>query len=247
MNEIDLSKNTKTKDDIKIEQVILNNFIVNMNADGYKMPSYLKIDGHEGPKTVRVLNMFLALESNTLVVSKGHMPQAIPAVTGRKDGEANFGGCNDKWDRTWGQANLTRNCKNPGEILVKYKNLLHLFDIDLILKYREKFPYTTDEKGNRKLAGLSYFLDTNAHYCALYVRLGEMGFVNEKCLRVKLTNLRTGKSIINLVTDYGPHPKTNNQLDLSPGDYKYLEIQGMDQIKIEISNSLLLGQVENNK
>jgi hypothetical protein len=191
-------------------------------------------------------DLFMAFENHTLVYKSGHKPLIMPKETTKKQGESYYGGKDDAGDRTWGQANLTRECKTPHDIIVKYPTLLELFDVDLIYAHKNEFPMTTNEKGEEKRAGLSYFLDTNrACFFAVYQKIGQMGFVNERCQRGIFTNPRNGKMIVGMGTDLGPHPSTGRQYDLSKFMYDYLEIiRDEDTIQYQSVGYMPLGPVK---
>lgn len=221
----------------EIKQHKLNDFLFLLKQKGVKVPKYLVIDGVLGKKTKEVDDLFCAYKHNVLAYKRGFEPIIIPVFTSQKKGESYFGGKNDKGDRTWGQANLIRKIDKPGDILEKYSKLLYLFDISLIFKNYDKFPIVTDEKGEEKPAGLSYFLNTNVNYCALPVVLSKRGFVNEDCLIVKLICSSSKRKALAIVTDYGPAKWTKCQLDLSPNLWKILEVEQDESfIEIKVAN-----------
>jgi hypothetical protein len=233
------------KENIEQLQCALNMFINKMESLSYIMPEYLIVDGKLGKKTSEVHALFDGSQNGTLIVQKDKKPRLINTPTSVVNGESYFGGDKDKGDRTWGQSNLTKQCKTPYDIITQYKELLGLFDVDLIYAHKDKFPMTTDEKGNVKPAGLSYFLDEQAYFCALPLPLKAYGYTNNDCLRVELTNKSNGKKCIAIVTDFGPAKWTNRQLDVSPAIWKYLEInENKDSIAIETAGYQPLGPVK---
>jgi hypothetical protein len=152
----------------------------------------------------------------------------IPAETTKWQGESYYGGDKDSGDRMYGQANLDRQVKKPSEIKEVYKDLDYLFDLELA----ENDEWADIPEGE---AGLSYYLNEEAFYGALYLPLKKYGYKNEKCLKVLVENPRIEKACVIMIIDHGPHPKTNRQVDLSPGAYKFLDIKrDVDSLKLAI-------------
>lgn len=72
------------------------------------------------------------------------------------------------------------------------------------------------------------------YFCALPVGLNGGGkwWHNQKIL---VTNPKSGKQVVLLVQDKGPHPRTGNQIDLSPVAKEALGVHFMDNLSVQIA------------
>lgn len=258
-----------TKSEIKKTQTTLNFFKLFIEENfGAIMPPYLIVDGFKGLKTEWMATLMHSFYSGgqgswkdgkftipyiqsglqryastgCLILKKGCKPLVLPSKTSVYKGESHFGGDVDPYDRMYGQRNLTRKVERPCDIPKIYKDCWELFDNNC-LQHKE-FPMTTNDKGQPRRAGLSYFLDEEtAWYGAVLKNLREMGYVNNNCLRLLITNPENGIQVVLAITDKGPHPDTKCQLDMSNNAYSHLKFKkNSDYLLIQvIHNSAPLG------
>lgn len=208
----------------------------------------LTCDGVAGRQTYDAMRCAAAL------VRPGILGQARELIGGRA---STFGGENDINDRYLHQAYMP----DPGR-----RSPAEYYAWDLVAPWRPylrpemaeatSWPMTTREKGVPARAGVSYYLNTEAHYCAY--RFSGALHLALKCLDENqytaaprkrawliLSNpaIREGgglRTVRCLVTDFGPSLDVWAQVDLSPGAYAALGLRsGADRVRWEIEVEVL--------
>ena len=110
-----------------------------------------------------------------------------------------------------------------------------------------EWPLTTDWKDRAKRASTSWALDPESYYIAMRWRVPgrSMGYMNGENPRLLVWNEATGKAVVCLRTDYGPHPTTKRLMDLSQGALGHLNLTTDDTARVAwASDNAPIGPVE---
>jgi hypothetical protein len=180
----------------------------------------IKSDDYLGDETRKALS-FVSLGSNSPYTKMMKVPMFGGLCS-------SFGGKYDSGDRLEWQAYLPyvdRTKVSPKQYAEKYQGVIRkdergveLLNWAEMLTYNS-WPKTTGVNGVPGIAGLSFFLNTGSLYCALPM-LSELVLAitnsGQNLLQVLVYNHKTGKSCVCCLSDYGPHPSTKRNIDLSP-------------------------------
>ncbi len=138
---------------------------------------------------------------------------------------SSFGGPDDLGDRMYGQAYIDE-AKSPSALAAKHPKLLAMGILRSDIVNIDKYPIVRDCPPSTKMvsAGASWCLDPMSFYCAIRTPKGSPALKarNENSPRIYVFNPRSNIGVITLRTDYGPHPRTGRNIDLSPGAEKKL-------------------------
>lgn len=158
---------------------------------------------------------------------------------------SSFGGPDDSGDRIYGQAYIP-GASSPIALAEKHPTLMAMGILRKEIAGIEEYPMTTDWKGRHKRADTSWCLNPDSFYCAMrWGKSGGSAWSGASNPRVLVWNERTGKAVVVLRTDWGPHIRTGRVIDLSPGAMSALELRTDDRVRLTwAENGATLGPVE---
>jgi len=184
-------------------------FIAGLQAlivEYFKAP--LAIDGILGPRTYYAVMCVWDL----LQTTRAGAPMFVGGIA------THFGGPEDSWDRCNGQSwfPVARQGESPRDYYRRVPEWVRSH-LDPDMGCLSRWPQTTDEKGVRRPAGVSYFL--KGDYAALRIEpkspLGQAA--REGRVWVEVVNAKDpSKVAVARVTDYGPAIRVSATIDLSP-------------------------------
>lgn len=191
----------------------------------------LTVDGYWGDHSRKAEEIF-SLASNC--VNTGLM-QYSPKFGGKC---SSFGGPDDPGDRLEWQAYLPyvdRTKVTPQQYIKLYLSQIPvdsqgrcILNVQAMLA-AERWPMTTGPDGKPGMAGLSYFLDPMAFYCALRVVGSKVRALPANPF-VYIYFHKTRKWVRCALSDYGPHTDTGRNIDMAPGALAYIGAKTDDPV-----------------